>query len=58
MADAGIASRRKCEEYISMGRVEVNGSTVREPGFIVDPYTDKVKYMGGNRCAPPEKRYI
>ncbi len=27
MADAGIASRRRCEEYISQGRVKVNGQT-------------------------------
>ena len=27
MADAGIASRRKCEEYIAEGRVKVNGNT-------------------------------
>lgn len=25
MADAGVASRRKCEEIISQGRVSVNG---------------------------------
>ncbi len=25
LADAGIASRRKCEEIISAGRVKVNG---------------------------------
>ena len=27
MADAGVASRRKCEEYILAGRVKVNGET-------------------------------
>ena len=27
MVDAGIASRRKCEEYIAEGRVKVNGNT-------------------------------
>lgn len=25
LAEAGIASRRKCEEYILQGRVKVNG---------------------------------
>lgn len=58
LAGAGIASRRKCEEYIAMGRVEVNGQTVREPGFIVDPAIDKVKYMGKNIAAAEKKVYI
>jgi 23S rRNA pseudouridine2605 synthase len=46
MAHAGVASRRKCEEHIAQGRVEVNGQTVREPGYIVDPAVDRVKFMG------------
>jgi len=46
LANAGIASRRKCEEHIANGRGEVNGQTVREPGFLVDPSKDSVKYMG------------
>ena len=37
LADAGIASRRKAEELIAAGRVEVNGKTIREMGFLVDP---------------------
>lgn len=32
LAEAGIASRRKCEELISQGRVEVNGLIVTTPG--------------------------
>ena len=36
LADQGIASRRKCEEFIESGRVKVNGKTV-ELGFKVDP---------------------
>ncbi|MEG1859318.1 MAG: S4 domain-containing protein, partial [Christensenellaceae bacterium] len=46
LANAGIASRRKAEELIAAGRVEVNGQTVREMGFIVDPMRDNIKYMG------------
>ncbi len=56
LAGAGIASRRKCEEYIAQGRVEVNGQTVREPGFLVDPATDRIKYMG--RPVKQEKKKI
>ncbi len=58
MAAAGIASRRKCEEYIAQGRVEVNGATVREPGFLVDPQRDKVRYMGKPVKSVRQKTYL
>ncbi len=32
LAEAGVASRRKCEELIAMGRIEVNGQVVTVPG--------------------------
>lgn len=35
MAQCGVASRRKCEELISTGRVKVNGEIIRELGFKV-----------------------
>lgn len=35
LANAGIASRRKCEEYIEQGLVKVNGATVTELGTKV-----------------------
>ncbi|OTO77503.1 MULTISPECIES: pseudouridine synthase [unclassified Enterococcus] len=35
IAHAGIASRRKAEEYITSGRVKVNGDTVKELGTKV-----------------------
>ncbi len=58
LANAGIASRRKCEEYITKGRVEVNGKTVRELGFLVDPAKDKVKYLGEAVRSKQKKIYI
>jgi 23S rRNA pseudouridine2605 synthase len=36
LARAGIASRRKCEEYIAEGRVTVDGTPVTEMGVKVD----------------------
>ena len=42
MARCGVASRRKCEEIITMGRVKVNDSLVVELGHKVDPDIDKV----------------
>ena len=35
IAHAGIASRRKAEEYIVAGRVKVNGKVIRELGTQV-----------------------
>lgn len=44
LAQAGVASRRKCEEYIEQGRVKVNGKTIKELGTKVNPETDKVEF--------------
>jgi pseudouridine synthase len=44
LADKGVASRRKCEEFISDGLVKVNGKVVTELGTKVDPETDLVEY--------------
>ncbi|CAK8713489.1 Pseudouridine synthase [Candidatus Electronema halotolerans] len=37
IAQAGICSRRRAEEYIAAGRVAVDGRTVTELGFKADP---------------------
>jgi len=42
LADNGIASRRKCEQYILEGKVEVNGKVVSELGTKINPNKDKV----------------
>lgn len=44
LADCGIASRRKCEEYIQHGKVQVNGKVVTELGTKINPKKDKVKF--------------
>jgi 23S rRNA pseudouridine2605 synthase len=46
LAHAGIASRRKAEEYIEQGRVSVNGQTVTELGSKADPDKDRIKVDG------------
>lgn len=43
LADRGVASRRKCEEYIRDGLVKVNGKTVTQMGIKVDPEKDNVE---------------
>lgn len=46
MADCGVASRRKCEEYISNGFVKVNGKAINELGVKINPKKDIVEYNG------------
>ncbi len=45
LAEAGIASRRKCEEFILQGQVKVNGKIVTELGTKVDPKNDEIYYQ-------------
>ena len=56
MADAGVASRRKCEEYISAGRVKVNGA-VAVIGCTVEP-GDTVEFDGNALMADVERVVI
>lgn len=46
LASCGIASRRKCEEYILQGKVQVNGKVVTELGTKINPDKDTVKFDG------------
>lgn len=46
MADQGIASRRKSEEFIAAGMVKVNGKVVTEMGVKIDPEVDQVEVDG------------
>ena len=46
IAAAGIASRRKAEELISSGHVQVNGQVVTELGSKADPESDHVRVNG------------
>ena len=44
LAEAGVASRRKAEELIVMGKVQVNGKVITELGTKVEPQKDIVFY--------------
>jgi 23S rRNA pseudouridine2605 synthase len=46
LAEAGIASRRKCEEIITAGRVHVNGEIVTTLGVKVDKELDEIQVDG------------
>lgn len=58
LAECGIASRRKCEEYILQGRVKVNNKTVTELGTKVNPEVDKVFFDGKEIQSVRENVYI
>jgi len=46
LAAAGVGSRRACEELIAEGRVEVDGTIVREMGVRVDPEQAVIRVDG------------
>lgn len=46
MADAGVCSRRRAEDYIRKGLVRVNGEAVTQMGTTVDPDADRVEVSG------------
>lgn len=55
LAGCGAASRRKCEEFITAGRVTVNGAVVTELGTQVEE-GDAVT-LDGKPMLPEEKKY-
>ena len=44
LANCGVASRRKCEEYILQGKVKVNGEIVTELGTKINPEKDVIEF--------------
>lgn len=58
LAECGIASRRKAEEYIIEGRVKVNGKIQTELGTKINPEVDKVYFDEELIIKNDEKVYI
>ncbi len=58
LAECGIASRRKCEEYILQGKVKVNNNLVTELGTKINPKKDIVTFEGKEVKRENKKIYI
>lgn len=56
LAQSGIASRRKCEEIMLDGRVEVDGEVVTRLGTKVDPRVAQIRVDG--RRLPPLSDHV
>lgn len=58
LANQGIASRRKAEEYILDGKVKVNGKVVKELGTKINPNKDIVEFEGKEVKKEIKKVYV
>jgi len=50
LANNGIASRRKCEELIKLGKIKVNGKIETELGTKINPEKDKIEIEKKSRA--------
>ncbi len=57
LSEAGVSSRRKAQEIILSGRVKVDGKTIREKGFRVNPLKSIVLLDDRPLKLKPEKLY-
>ena len=58
LSAAGISSRRKAEELIVAGRVQVNGQTITELGSKADAARDHIRVDGKLLKDPGQHRYF
>jgi pseudouridine synthase len=58
LAQAGIASRRKCDDLILQGKVKLNGETVSELGVRIDEFQDEILFEDKPVRLPQKFKYI
>jgi 23S rRNA pseudouridine2605 synthase len=56
LAQSGVASRRRCEELMLAGEVEVDGEVITRLGTKVDPRTAVIRVSG--RRVPPVSEHV
>ncbi|MBN1165003.1 MAG: rRNA pseudouridine synthase [Candidatus Krumholzibacteriota bacterium] len=57
LAQAGLGSRRKCENLIKRGNVRLNGVRIEELSALVDPASDRVE-VNGETIQPPGRTVV
>lgn len=57
LASAGVDSRRNCVEFITSGRVTVDGEVIKNPAVSVNPELQDVR-LDGERLKMPRFRYF
>ena len=58
LSSAGLASRRQADQWLSAGRVAVNGRVVRKLGSTALWGKDSIKVDGKEIPEPPKKIYL
>jgi 23S rRNA pseudouridine2605 synthase len=58
LSQAGVASRRASEQLMLEGRVQVNGTTIRELGTKADPLHDDIRVDGRRVKVVEQHRYL
>ncbi|MDI6809528.1 MAG: pseudouridine synthase [Candidatus Eisenbacteria bacterium] len=58
LSQANVGSRRKCDELVGRGFVEINGKVVRDPWVRVHPGEDTVSFLGQNLTRTHSFTYI
>lgn len=58
LAEAGVVSRHRAEQWIAAGRVRVNGRVVSDPASWCDPGRDRVEVDGRPVAWPPPRVYV
>jgi len=58
LASAGVASRRKCDDLITAGKIKVNGEVAIKLGLQIDDENDEVEFDGTVVYPVEKKIYI
>ena len=58
LAQAGLGSRRRCDDMIAHGRVEVNGEVIDVMGARVDPDADVIRVDGKRIPVASDHAYV
>lgn len=56
LSNAGVASRRKCDDLIKAGQIRVNGQVVNTLGAVIDENNDVIEYNG--KTIKPKVKYV